>query len=338
LSTLNPSEKTVSMLWVRGLLTAAEQMGMKQSVILEQAGVRPDEVEDGESRLSLDKMVSIWRAGEALSGDPLFGFHMGLRLRPTHFQLVAFTMLSSETLADALEKIMKYQRLISDGGEIEVNYEGEQACLVYKPARSDFSYHQIDVALVAIVAFTRWLLSKEAIAIKVQLKHSNPAGLSEYQDFFGCPIEFDSDKNAMYFEPRLLDERLPGHDSGLAAMHEQLADTQLERLSVVSIVGQVQQILSQPGQMLLSRDEVAQQLAMSGRSLQRKLQEESISFQQIQDQLRHQTALNLLNDEASSLTDIAEHLGFSESSTFYRAFKRWEGVTPGEYRQQLKAQ
>lgn len=301
----NPSEKTVSMLWVRGLLSAAEQAGIENSEILSQAGVCAEEVEDHAARLSLDKMVAIWRAGESLSADPLFGFHMGLHLRPTHFQLVAFTMLSSETLSDALDKIMKYQRLISDGGEIDVYPEGELACLVYKPARADFSYHQIDVALVAIVAFTRWLLSKDAVAIKVEVKHSNPSGLAEYEEFFGCPVHFNCDKNAMYFEPQLLAERLPGHDSGLAAMHEQLADSQLQRLSLVSIVGQVQQILSRPGQMLLGRDEVAQQLAMSGRSLQRKLQEESISFQQIQDQLRHQTALKLLNDADNSLAVIA---------------------------------
>jgi len=337
LSVLNPSEKTVSMLWVRGLLNAAELVGIEQSEILSKAGVSAQEVGDQAGRLSLDKMVRIWRAGEALSADSLFGFHMGLHLRPTHFQLVAFTMLSSETLSEALEKIMKYQRLISDGGEIDVYPEGDLACLVYKPARSDFSYHQIDVALVAIVAFTRWLLNKEAVVKKVAVKHANALGIEEYEAFFGSSVTFNSDKNALYFEPQLLQERLPGHDSGLAAMHEQLADSQLQRLSVVSIVGQVQQILSRPGQMLLSRDEVAQQLAMSGRSLQRKLQEESISFQQIQDQLRHQTALKLLNDADTSLAEIAEHLGFAESSTFYRAFKRWEGVTPGEFRQTLKA-
>jgi AraC-like DNA-binding protein len=325
------------MLWVRGLLNAAELVGIEQSEILSKAGVSAQEVGDQAGRLSLDKMVRIWRAGEALSADPLFGFHMGLHLRPTHFQLVAFTMLSSETLSEALEKIMKYQRLISDGGEIDVYPEGDLACLVYKPARSDFSYHQIDVALVAIVAFTRWLLNKEAVVEKVAVKHANTLGTMEYEAFFGSSVSFNSDKNALYFEPQLLQERLPGHDSGLAAMHEQLADSQLQRLSVVSIVGQVQQILSKPGQMLLSRDEVAQQLAMSGRSLQRKLQEESISFQQIQDQLRHQTALKLLNDADTSLAEIAEHLGFAESSTFYRAFKRWEGVTPGEFRQTLKA-
>ena len=337
MSVLNPSEKTVSMLWVRGLLNAAELIGIEQNKILSKAGVLAQEVGDQAGRLSLDKMVRIWRAGEALSADPLFGFHMGLHLRPTHFQLVAFTMLSSETLSEALEKIMKYQRLISDGGEIDVYPEGDLACLVYKPARSDFSYHQIDVALVAIVAFTRWLLNKEAVVKKVAVKHANALGIEEYEAFFGSSVTFNSDKNALYFEPQLLQERLPGHDSGLAAMHEQLADSQLQRLSVVSIVGQVQQILSRPGQMLLSRDEVAQQLAMSGRSLQRKLQEESISFQQIQDQLRHQTALKLLSDADISLAEIAEHLGFAESSTFYRAFKRWEGVTPGEFRQNLKA-
>jgi AraC-like DNA-binding protein len=85
----------------------------------------------------------------------------------------------------------------------------------------------------------------------------------------------------------------------------------------------------------INRDDIAAQLTMSGRSLQRKLQEQGSSFQKLYDAYRHQHSLQLLANTHLSLMDIALQLGFSESSTFYRAFKRWQGLTPGEYRQQL---
>jgi AraC-like DNA-binding protein len=131
-----------------------------------------------------------------------------------------------------------------------------------------------------------------------------------------------------------LQEALPGFDQGLATMHEQMADNQLQRLTEPDIIAKVQERLLM-GLVSISRDEVAAQLAMSGRSLQRKLQEQGSSFQKLHDEHRHQRSLQLLANEDLSLLDISLQLGFSESSTFYRAFKRWQGVTPGEYRQQV---
>ncbi len=325
--------KTVSLLWVKGLLQAAKLQGVEERQVLQQAQIVESSLSEG--RISLDDTLSIWRAVEELTADPLFGFHMGLALKPTHFQLIAFTMLSSPTLGDAIEKILKYQRLISDGGSFTlVNVSSEEVSLVYNPHADNFSYHQIDVVMVAVISFARWLLGQQLAPRNINFCHAELGGGKEYQEFFSCPVAFDQEQNSIIFSASLMQEALPGFDPQLASMHEQMADTQLENLSKPDIIARLQELMTE-SDMAISRDRIAEKLGMSGRSLQRKLQEQGSSFQQVYDDYRHKKALSLLQVEKLSLLDISLQLGFSETSTFYRAFKRWQGITPGEYRLQL---
>ncbi len=324
--------KTVSLLWVKGLLQAAALQGLSEAEILSQAGISHDRLSLG--RLSLVDTLAIWRAIEELSPDSLFGFHMGLSLKPTHFQLIAFTMLSSPTLGDAIEKILKYQRLISDGGNfslVEINQA--DTALVYQPTANNFSYHQIDAVMVVVLSFARWLLNRSIAPKRVSFSHNQQDGVEQYQNFFACEVEFNQVENSIIFPAEVLQEELPGYDPQLASMHEQMADNQLKNLAKPDIIVRLQQQLELTSE-AVSRDRLAQQMGMSGRSLQRKLQEQGSSFQQIYDEYRHQKAIELLQDEKYSLLDVSLQLGFAESSTFYRAFKRWQGMTPGEYRQQ----
>jgi AraC-like DNA-binding protein len=310
--------KTVSLLWVRGVL---------------QAGLDHDCLNVRSERISLDDTLAIWRSVEQLSKDPLFGFHMGQSLKPAHFQLLAFTMLSSPTLGNAIEKILKYQRLISDGGVFTLIPQEDNTSLVYSPTASDFSYHQIDAVLVATLSFARWLLGREIRPLKLTFTHEYKGGLIQYRSFFGCDIEFNKEQNSLLFTSQLLQEALPGFDQSLATVHEQMADNQLQRLVAPDIISRVQECFLLMSHDSINRDDIAAQLAMSGRSLQRKLQEQGSSFQKLHDAYRHQHSLQLLAHTNLSLLDISLQLGFSESSTFYRAFKRWQGLTPGEYRQ-----
>lgn len=336
--------KTVSVMWVKGLLQAASLQGVSEHAVLSAAGLHPEILSVVGDRISLSDTILLWRAAERLSEDPLFGFNMGQSLQPAHFQLIAFTMLSSETLASAMDKILKYQRLISDGGALSLTQpksfpssskDGMQvSALIYKPTVSDFSYHQIDAVMAAVVRFVHWLLDRDQVVLEVHLQHNVQQGLSLYQDYYQAPVLFNQEDNSLLFDSKLLTERLPGFDANLAAMHEEMADSQLRRLLAPSIITQVQEQLmaSDPD---VNRDEIAQKMAMSGRSLQRKLQQEGSSFQQLFDEFRHQRSLLLLQDKHLSLAEIGLRLGFAENSTFYRAFKRWQGITPGEYRQVL---
>lgn len=328
--------KTVSLLWVRGLLQAAALQGLSESEILEKAEI-PELEKLSTDRLSLVDTLSIWRAIEQLSGDPLFGFHMGLSLKPTHFQLIAFTMLSSPTLGDAIEKVLKYQRLISDGGDfslVNVNQNRTETELVYRPTAENFSYHQIDAVLVIVLSFARWLLGRDISPSAVYFSHGEKQGLAEYEAFFACPVVFNHLQNSIVFPVELLQETLPGYDPHLATVHENMADSQLQYLAKPDIILRLHQRLALTTESV-SRDRLAEELGMSGRSLQRKLQEHGSSFQQVYDAYRQEKSLLLLKDTSLSLLEVSLQLGFSESSTFYRAFKRWQGMTPGEYRQSL---
>lgn len=328
--------KTVSLLWVKGLLQAASLQGFTDVEVLKQANVSIEKLSQG--RLSLTETLSIWRAVEQLTADSLFGFHMGLSLKPTQFKLIAFTMLSSPTLGDAIEKILKYQRLISDGGDFTlVPNDSDEISLIYKPTADNFSYHQIDAVIAMVIGFARWLLDRNIVPQTILLTHGEQAGLIEYQDFYSCDIKFNQTHNSIVFPALLLKEPLPGYDAQLASMHQNMADNQLQRLSDSNIVVRLQQLLASSTE-AISRDRVAEKMGMSGRSLQRKLQEQGSSFQQVYDDYRHQRAIELLQNDNLPLLNISLQLGFSESSTFYRAFKRWQGVTPGEYRQQILAE
>jgi AraC-like DNA-binding protein len=330
--------KTVSLLWVRGVLQAARLQGLNESEIFEKAGLDHDCLNVRSERISLDDTLAIWRSVEQLSEDPLFGFHMGQSLKPAHFQLLAFTMFSSSTLGNAIEKILKYQRLISDGGEFTLIPQEDNTSLVYTPTASNFSYHQIDAVLVATLSFARWLLGREITPLKLTFTHDDKGGLIQYRSFFGCDVEFNEAQNSILFTSHLLQETLPGFNKGLATVHEQMADSQLQHLIAPDIITRVQECFPLMSHDSINRDNIAAQLAMSGRSLQRKLQEQGSSFQKLHDDYRHQHSLQLLANTHLSLMDIALQLGFSESSTFYRAFKRWQGLTPGEYRQQRSVQ
>lgn len=336
--------KTVSVIWVKGLLQAASSRGVSECTVLAAAGLPSESLSVTGGRISLGDTLLLWRAAERLSADPLFGFNMGLSLQPAHFQLIAFTMLSSETLASAIDKILKYQRLISDGGDFSLTQPKPSpssfkqgmhvSALIYRPTVSDFSYHQIDAVMAAVVRFIHWLLGREHVVLEVHLQHNIKQGLSHYQEYYQAPVLLSQADNSLLFDSKLLAERLPGFDANLAAMHEQMADGQLRRLLKSNTISQVQEQLMISGPSV-NRDEIAQKMAMSGRSLQRKLQQEGSSFQQLFDEFRHQRSLLLLQDKHFTLADIGLKLGFAESSTFYRAFKRWQGIAPGEYRQVL---
>lgn len=328
--------KTVSVIWVKGLLQAASLQGVSECAVLSAAGLPSECLSVAGDRISLSDTISLWRAAEKLSEDPLFGFNMGQSLQPAHFQLIAFTMLSSETLGSAIDKIFKYQRLISDGGAFTLTKaSATSSALVYRPTVSNFSYHQIDAVMAAVFRFIHWLLDRDNVVLEVYLQHNAEQGLSQYQKYYQAPVLLNQLENSLLFDSALLTEQLPGFDASLAAMHEQMADSQLRRLLASSIVTQVQELFmtSKPD---VNRDEIAKKLAMSGRSLQRKLQQEGSSFQQLYDEFRHQRSLLLLQDKELSLADISMRLGFAENSTFYRAFKRWQGITPGEYREVLQ--
>ncbi len=328
-------EKTVSALWFKGLLQAAASLNLQQSELLLASDVGVDELAHPYGRIALHKNQKLWRTIESFSPLNNIGLRIGEMVKPSHFQLFAITLMHCPNLEAAFTKSMRYTRVLSDGGHYFLQKDKELA-LCYEPADASFTRHQVDAVLVLLHSFSSWLACRSIPIVRVEMRHAQPANIDDYQRIFNAPLWFDMPRNALIFDPSLLAEPLSLGDQNLADMHEQMLETQLALLQKLDTAALVRHYLRMSDFLDIDREQLAAQLHMSGRSLQRKLKDCHTSFQQLLDEERFERAKQLMQQHGSSLTAISAQLGFSESSVFSRAFRRWSGMTPLEFRQSLK--
>ena len=241
--------------------------------------------------------------------------------------------MHSNNLGAAFTKSMRYTRLLSDGGQYFLSHDGKQAAICYEPLNEEFSHHQVDAVLVLLRSFANWLACRAIPLLRVEFRHPQPDDIREYERIFTAPLQFSATRNALVFAPDVMSEPLALGDEYLAQLHEQMLEAQLALLHQPDTAGLVRHFLQHQEELSIDRDQLAERLHMSSRTLQRKLQECGTSFQQLLDDERCQRARQLLTQTRLPLTAISEQLGFAESSVFSRAFRRWTGVSPLEYRQ-----
>ncbi|MFY9179141.1 MAG: AraC family transcriptional regulator [Venatoribacter sp.] len=326
------SQQTVSALWLRGLVQAAEGLGIDAKILLSNIGVKAEVFQTPYARIPLGTNLSLWREIERLSPVEHTGLRIGEMVKPSHFQLLALTLMHSPNIGAAFTKSLRYTRLLSDGGQYYLECQGDQAALYYEPVRNDFSYHQVDAVMVLLQSFALWLACRPFPLLGVELKHAAPVDMSDYQRIFSAPVKFSAPRNALIFSADLLAEPLSLGDEYLAQLHEQMLEAQLSLLQQPDTVSLVRHYLLSTENLTIDRSQMAERLHMSGRTLQRKLQESGTSFQTLLDEERNQRAQQLLKQSQYSLTEISALLGFAESSVFSRAFKRWNAVSPQEFR------
>ncbi|HBB23517.1 MAG TPA: AraC family transcriptional regulator, partial [Pseudomonas sp.] len=188
------------------------------------------------------------------------------------------------------------------------------------------------------LTFCRWLTGDALRPLEVCFQGPQPADLEPYRQLFQAPLRFGAPRYALLFREADVNTPLPTANEALAQLHDRFAGEYLSRFADSRVMHRARQILCR----LLPqgeprREAVAQALCLSERTLQRRLQEEGGSFQQLLDDTRRDLAEQYLAQPDLAPLEIAYLLGFADPSNFYRAFKRWFGVTPGEYRLAARA-
>lgn len=333
---MHNKEITVSLNWVKSLLLFAEQQGCDRTLILKKCSLDSD-VLNKTHRLTMDQTVNLWGACIDEARNPFFGLHMGEQVRPSTFHIVGYTLMNSANLSEAFDKLNEYQRLISDGGAFQRIPVAKGVWIIYhpRPGAIPFFYHQIDAVLAAVLAFSRWVTGETFSPIEVSLKRQPALDWAEYVRVFSVKPNFNADFNGVLISHEMLAHPLLEADEELCEVHERHAKHRLQELKNNDrISDQVTKILqrhmSDPE---VGRAFVAIKIGVSEKMLQRKLSEEGVTFQGLYSDLRKKLALNYVSDTSIPLTEVAMMLGFSDSSAFYRAFKRWTESTPREYRE-----
>ena len=275
--------------------------------------------------------------------DAGFGLKAGAGVGPASFNVVGFLLQSAPTLRGAFALVQTYQRLISDGGRFQT-IAGADACwVVYHPRQGQlaFSPHQIEAVLAAVVVFARWVTGSALRPQRVQFSQARIGPQAGYREVFQCPVEFEQAFSGVLLANALLDAPLPQANAQLAAAHHQHAAARLAALSRQDGLAQTLRVwiasqLHAPGQ-APTRAQAARALGLTERTLARRMQAEGLSFSGLLDTLRRDAALQAVAQTTRTLSEIGQALGYAEPSVFNRAFRRWTGGTPGQWRRRASS-
>ena len=198
---------------------------------------------------------------------------------------------------------------------------------------------RVEFAVLTLLTLCDWLTRRDLTPLAVELVTPAPADDTRHRAAFGVPPRFGQPVNRFLMAEADLLQPIPTHNPSLWALHEQLVEAELGQLGPLGQSLVSAKVRTEISRMLHlgepRREDVAARLHLTDRTLQRRLQAESVSFQQLLDDTRSELARQYLADPRRSLAEVADQLGFSDQSNLFRACKRWFGMPPGQYRQQL---
>ena len=303
--------------------------------VLRRSGLNPQKLYKPNLRTQFSAQPAFWQAAVDLSGDPCIGLHLGEKMPVYKGQILEYLLLSSASFGDGLKRILNYQRLISDAMHGKLNEDSEPYLTNYYSDHQYLTPHLAEAMVVSLIRFLRSVTDDKFQPKSICFTHSPNADLSEYERVFECPVVFDTNQFKLYFDRDILEYRCPYAEPELLSMHVRSADQHMELLEKRDLITAVR---SQVGALLesgdISLETVSKRLGINSRQLRHQLNLAGTSLQRIINQHRQSLSKRLLTQTDESIDEIVYLTGFSEPSTFYRAFKRWEGMTPIAYRNQ----
>lgn len=326
-------------------LKNAEACGLAHTRLLREAGVQPDQLLDNNGRLPLSALLRLLAYVLPNCGDPLFGLQTSQFVQPGSYGVIGYIAMASNNVGEALSRIAVYERVVGDMGATHVELEPDAVVVRWDCYFEDpeVKRHVTENVLASWTVYTRWLADNPALApVMVRLAHAapqDPALVARYQNIFRCPVLFGQSMSALVAAPESLNHPLRQPDTTLRDTLEQHAQLILRTIDDAPCVAeQVRSLLrARLADGPVRMEHVAEQLGMNVRTLNRRLLDESLSYQQILDDLRHELAEKYLRNSDFAIEDVARRLGFAEGRSFIRYFKTRVGLTPGEFRQQLES-
>ena len=330
--------RTISAAWVKGIADVLQELGMDAAALFAEAGLDISELNNSEARFAPEKVSTLWELVAERSGNPAIGLATSRFGKPASFDAIAYVMMSCPNLLTALEHLIRYLRIVSDAADIALHEEPDGYGVTVKlwGGGRPVPRQRMEFVLVTILSFCRWITGRDLHPLAAELSIAEPDDLQPYIDAFRCPLQFDVAVPRLRFSRADLLAPLPTSNPVLAELHTQYASEHLRRLGDTKNSYKTREIIIRQlsgGEPL--RGDVAKELCMSERTLQRRLQEEGTSFQDLLDATRRELAEQYLGQKHLTLTQTVALLGFADQSTFFRCCKRWFGMSPGEYRTRL---
>ena len=316
------------------------------ALALESAGVDPEEVlrsANVDRTRNIDPMVritdsdinAIYEHAVAATNDPYFGLRVAQYILPGMLHALGYALLASDTLEDFCKRAVRYWGLVAQGVEFRLTDDGKELVFEAMATGQGLCFEAQDAWAALVLRLMRMVWQGDLHPLRVSCLRPAPAtGGAPYRQTFGCPVLFGQDALALYFDLPTMRQPLAGASRELAQHNDQIAMSYLEKLNRDDIVNRVRaHIVTGLSGGAFSRAEIAASVDMSASTLQVRLARAGLSYQQMLDETRHELALGYIEQSRLSITEITFMLGFSDLSNFIRAFKRWTGKSPTEFRE-----
>jgi len=290
---------------------------------------------DPSLRLAYEKIDRIRARAVEHCGDEAFGIRVASVYVSSHLGALGYAWQASLTLRNAFSRLERFIRVVNDKAIVLV--EDKAGCMVVTISlnlASECVSARDDAGLATMTRMCRLVFGDHFRLQAVNFKHAAPRDLKPYFEYFGCQLNFDQIENQLLIPLSIADELLAGGNPELALMNDQVVTRRLALLDRSDIVARVQSALMEQLPVgNISDDSVATALHMSVRTMHRKLAEANHNFRTLLVEMRRNLAEMYILDNSLTLTEISLLLGFSEPSSFSRAFKSWTGSAPSEIRQ-----
>jgi AraC-like DNA-binding protein len=318
-----------------GLPNLVRNLGCEPDPILASEGFDPAQFADPDAEVSFVAASKLLAHCVEATGCEHLGLLLGERAAASSLGIAGFMLQTAPDLGTALRDLVRYLDLHDRGGMATLTIQGRLTYLGYAIRLSGVeAADQIyDLAMAVVCRIMRDLCGSAWGPEEVLLAHQPPRNLEPYRQFFGAPVLFDADRSAVVFETRWLDHPISGADPLLHRHFEREAG-ELRAVQPTGLVYQLRRLLrrSLAVENKAESPVIARQLGMHVRTLNRRLRDEGTSFRQQFEDIRYEVARQLLADTNLPLGKIGAALGYSDSTAFVRAFKRWSGTPPAEWR------
>ena len=322
--------------WALLLAKAIDHQGIDSGAVFRKAGLDPSKLSDPNYRYASVGMKKLWAVAAEVTGDACIGLKAASYWHPTTLHALGFSWMASASLHDALQRMVRYLDIVSTATRLKMDAGDDEVVVeftfdaAYVPA-----VEAMDAALAVLVDMCRGSYGEDFALNQVFLGRNAPDCEQEFRHFFQAPVKFSASRNAIAFDRACLDKPLPTANPELVRANDAIVAEHLAELNKNDIVGQVKiEIIHLLSSGSVSERLIANRLNMSLRSLQRKLAGARSSYFALLEDTRRELAIQYMRDSRHSVNEVTYLLGFSEPSNFSRAFKRWTGFTPSQFREQ----
>lgn len=322
--------------WLTGIWELLSTVGLDPQTIFALAGIDEHRFREPQQRYASDTMSKLWNVITEVSGDELVALAACEHPRPSTLDLLTYTMITAPTLEAALQRFIRYIRVISDATlfQLEADADGAQWLrLEITGGQLAVPRQRCEFILVTILNICRWISSKSIQPLVTELAYAEPGSTQMHVRAFGGVVRFSTQRNGMLFSCEAMQMSLPASNPVLSELHERFAVDFLEKLDQQRFVPRVREVIirclpdgSPP------RSKAAAALLVSERTLQRRLEVEGTTYNDLLDETRRDLAKEYLLKNIMALGQIAFLLGFADQSAFCRACQRWFNQSPKQLR------